>query len=71
MPPLSHWPDDGHGFDIMRSDVVDWMCNQKELRQALFNFVKNSGVITYDLESRCWRGVEWTGSNIETKSKTF
>ncbi len=62
MPPLEHWPQSGYGFDIMQSGVVDWLCQQRECRQALFNFVKNSGVITYDMESRCWRGVAWDGS---------
>ena len=60
MPPLTHWPNDGYGFDIMRSDVVDWMCQQPELRQWLFNLVRNAGAITYDLETRTWRGVAWT-----------
>ncbi len=62
MPPLSHWPELGYGFDIMHSDVADWLWQQPEIRQALFNFVKNSGVITYDVESRCWRGVSWKAS---------
>ncbi len=62
MPALSHWPQSGDGFDIMASQVVDWLCAQPECRQALFNCVKNSGVITYDVQSRCWRGIAWNGS---------
>jgi hypothetical protein len=57
MPPLNHWP--GQSFDIMRSEVAQWLCNQPELRQELFNWCKHRGVITYDLETRRWRGVAW------------
>jgi hypothetical protein len=59
MPPLTHWPPAGHGFDIMRSEVVDWLIKQPEIRQSIFNYCKRSGVIEYDVESRCWRGVDW------------
>jgi hypothetical protein len=57
MPPLNHWP--GHSFDIMRSEVAQWLCDQPELRQELFNWCKHRGIITFDLETRRWRGVEW------------
>jgi hypothetical protein len=37
MPPLCHWPGDGNGFDIMASDVADWLVAQPEIRQEVFN----------------------------------
>ena len=58
MPPLCHWPNDGRGFDIMRSEVVEWLCQQPEIRQMVFNIMKRSA-ITYDLETRTWRGVAY------------
>ena len=58
MPALRHWSPNG-GFDIMQSEVVDWLVAQKEIRQWLFNIVKNAGAITFDIETRTWRGVAW------------
>ena len=56
MPALCHWPKEG-GFDIMRSEVCDWLVAQPEVRQWVFNVCKWHGAITYDMESRTWRGI--------------
>jgi hypothetical protein len=58
MPPLTHWPS-GQCFDIMRSEVAAWLSRQPALRQEIFNLCRRNGAITYDLETRQWRGVEW------------
>jgi hypothetical protein len=57
MPPLPHWSH--QGFDVMRSEVCKWLIAQPELRQELFNWAKRHGVITFDTETHCWRGVQW------------
>jgi len=60
MPPCDHWPHgSGYGFDIMRSEVCQWLIAQPEARQELFNWCKRIGAITYDVETHTWRGVEW------------
>jgi hypothetical protein len=59
MPPLVHWPDDGSGFHIERSKVCDWLVAQPEIRQEVFNWCKRHGVITYDTETRTWRGIAY------------
>jgi hypothetical protein len=59
MPPLTHWPPDGYGFDIKRSEVCKWLTRQPEVLQELFNWAKNGDAIEYDVETRTWRGAEW------------
>jgi hypothetical protein len=53
MPLLEHFKR-GRPFDIAESDVADWLCQQPELRQELFNWCKRIGAITYD--NGQWRG---------------
>jgi hypothetical protein len=62
MPPLPHWPADGRGFDIMASEVCDWLCAQAEIRQAVFNGARKCGAIEYDVESKRWAGVNFNGA---------
>jgi hypothetical protein len=58
MPPLRHFRR-GEPFDIMHSNVAQWLSDQPELRQELFNWCKHRGIVTYDLETHLWRGVHW------------
>jgi hypothetical protein len=57
MPALTHWPNEGHGFNIMRSEVCDWLVARPEIRQLVFNLAKSAGAIQYDITSRTWRGI--------------
>jgi hypothetical protein len=59
MPPLTHWLGHDQTFSITQSEVCRWLVKQPECLQFLFNAVKNAGVITFDLESRTWRGIAW------------
>ena len=60
MPPLVHNVSRkfGEPFDIMRSEVVDWLICQPEVRNALFDIVRESGYIKFDPISRRWYGKE-------------
>lgn len=66
MPPLRHRTGDGE-FDIMKSEVVDWMVNQPEVRQWLYDKVtdKTGGrkavYICYNQQSSTWQGVDYDG----------
>jgi hypothetical protein len=60
MPPLNHWPN--QDFDIMQSEVAEWLCQQPEIRQEVFNWCKLRGAITYDLHEKRWRGIAWQES---------
>lgn len=59
MPPLHHWLERDPSFSITRSEVVRWLIAQPECLQFLFNAMKNAGVITFDLESKRWVGINW------------
>ena len=59
MPPLHHFPVDGSSFEISKSEVARWLCAQAEIQQTIFNIAKRHAMITYDVESRTWRGVRW------------
>ena len=65
MPELRH-KIPGEPFDIMKSEVVDWMAQQPEIRQWLFDKVAdktagkgNSILITYNPERKTWQGVDY------------
>jgi hypothetical protein len=61
MPLLPHFPCDGSPFDINKSEAVKWLCSQEAIKQTIFNMAKRHGMIEFDLEKRCWRGVNWSG----------
>jgi hypothetical protein len=55
MPVLDHFHK-GRPFRIEESDVADWLCQQPEIRQEIFNWMKRLGAIVYD--NGKWRGAE-------------
>ena len=55
MPPLRHKV--GDEFDIMRSEVAAWLCEQPSIRQYAFDIAHAAGVIVYDAGTGEWRGV--------------
>jgi len=66
-PPLTHWLGHDQSFSIAQSEVVKWLIKQPEVLQLVFNIAKHSGAITFDLDSRCWRGVNWQRESQRTK----
>lgn len=54
MPALRHKTD--KAFDISKSEVVDWLSAQPEIRQALFDRYHDSGCILFDPDSKTWKG---------------
>jgi hypothetical protein len=69
MPPLTHWLGRDQSFSITRSEVARWLAAQPEILQFVFNSMKNAGVIEFDLESRCWRGIAWQPPATLTHSR--
>lgn len=67
MPPLRHRID-GEPYDIMKSEVMDWIVKQPEVRQWLYDKVadKTGGrmpeFIKYDSEKGTWQGVDYDGN---------
>lgn len=62
MPELWHKISDGE-FDITKSEVVDWLINQPDILQYIFNRVANNGsktLIVYNPERGSWKGVDNT-----------
>lgn len=63
MPPLAH-SKKGKSFDIMKSDVVNWMVTQPEVRQWLFDKVtdktgRNPEFIKYNSDTHTWQGIDY------------
>ena len=56
MPPLRHKV--GESFDVMKSEVCDWLCMQPEIRQLVFEMAKNTELIEYDPNDAVWHGVD-------------
>jgi hypothetical protein len=47
MPLLGHHCRRGEPFNIMRSEVCRWLCDQPEIRQEIFNWVKANQAIVF------------------------
>lgn len=56
MPPLRHSVE-GQPFDINKSNVMDWLWQQPEIRQWIFDKAKSSERIAYDPITKHWHGV--------------
>ena len=56
MPELSHYPDRSQQFDIRKSEVVQWIIQQPEILQWLFNVINNNGLIQFDPATQTWKG---------------
>ena len=58
MPPLRHKTCEP--FDVMRSEVCDWLWStQPEIRQLVFDMVKNAELIEYDTDDGVWYGIDY------------
>jgi hypothetical protein len=55
MPPLFHQRP-GEEFDLAKSEVVNWLCTQAEIRQALFDFYRFNGAIVF--RDGRWHGAD-------------
>lgn len=58
MPELRH-SIPGQEFEIQNSEVVQWFIKQPEVLNYVWNNIKNSGAVTYNADTGCWRGVEY------------
>jgi hypothetical protein len=56
MPPLSHYPDQEQDFDIRKSQVVQWLIQQPEVLQSLFNYYKVRSV-KFNPITQKWSGI--------------
>jgi hypothetical protein len=61
MPILRH--NIGEPFDIRRSEVLNWLCEQPEIRQSLFDYFRTLGVIVFNKETGQWQGISNGNSN--------
>ena len=58
MPELRH-SIPGQEFEIQNSEVVQWLIKQPEVLNYVWNNIKNSGAVTYNADTGCWRGIEY------------
>ena len=56
MPPLKHQPYDE--FDIMASEVADYLVKIPSVRQKLFDMANSKGFIVYDPVTKTWKGAK-------------
>ncbi len=57
MPPLRHKTTEP--FDVMQSEVCDWLCRQPQIRQLVFDMAKSTGLIEYDADDGVWYGTDY------------
>ena len=58
MPPLYHTLP-GCAFDITKSEAVEWLLRQPDMMSYLWNHVRNSKFIEYDVSTGKWKGVDF------------
>lgn len=58
MPELVHHRKDQE-YNIMESEVAEWLCKQPEIRRKIFSFAKQKKLIVYDPEKGTWKGVNY------------
>lgn len=58
MPPSYHTLP-GQKFDIKKSEVVQWLVDQPEILNNLWNRLKQSGFVKYDSDTGLWTGVDY------------
>jgi hypothetical protein len=57
MPALFHSLPNQE-FDLTKSEVVRWLCEQSEIRQAVFDWCMNKGAIVFDRATGEWKGCD-------------
>lgn len=58
MPPKKHSVSE-RSFDITHSEVLQWMLQNRETWEYIWNNIKQSGSIVYDEKSGMWVGVDY------------
>ncbi|MCK9327621.1 MAG: hypothetical protein M0P69_19155 [Bacteroidales bacterium] len=62
MPELKHRVGEGD-FDITKSEVCNWLMQQPEILDYLFDRVRGNGrreaLIKYDPETKTWKGIDY------------
>ena len=60
LPPSYHTIP-GQEFNVKKSEVINWLIDQPEILNYLWNNIKQSGDVFYDSETGIWTGVDWEG----------
>ena len=58
MPPMHHKLP-AKEFNIMESEVAEWLCRIPEVRQKIFDMANRKGLIIYDQDLSTWRGTDY------------
>lgn len=58
LPPSYHTLP-GEKFDIKKSEVINWLIEQPEILNYLWDNIKQSGDVEYDPTTRIWTGVDY------------
>ena len=58
MPPLRH-SRPGQDFDIRNSETINWLVQQPEILNYIWNNVKNSDAVSYDPQTGTWTGADY------------
>lgn len=58
LPPSYHTIP-GQEFDVNKSEVINWLIEQPEILNYLWNNIKQSSYVFYDSETGTWTGIDW------------
>lgn len=60
LPPSYHTLP-GENSDIKKSEVINWLIDQPDILNFLWDNIKQSGNVEYDSETGIWAGVDYDG----------
>ncbi|MGG2111937.1 hypothetical protein ABFY60_15665 [Lysinibacillus pakistanensis] len=60
LPPSYHTLP-GEKFEMKKSEVINWLIEQPEILNYLWNNIKNSDDVEYNAATGVWTGVEYNG----------
>lgn len=64
MPPLYHTLP-GAKFDINKSQILDWILKQDEIKKWLVGYLKNTKYIEYNPDTKLWTGINYYNHESE------
>ena len=69
MPSLRHYPRKPEPFDILDSEIVQWIGRNRVIMSWFFDTARQSKMIAFDAQSECWKGVGKCTKNQTKKER--
>ena len=58
LPPSFH-KKNNENFDIKKSEVIEWLINQPQILEFVWDNIKQSGDIVFNQKTGKWQGIDY------------